>query len=563
MIHHRYPILARIVLFQILITSLGLGGLYTAQWYARVLTWRAEVSRLKEVIRPTLLDRHEQWRAWTYLDVRSPVELELKDVQHRFGLRQLKIAPRSALPANLSSTQVVVPETVEDPGDLVVYAELEPAQAHTANDTWTFVTLLAFFALVLIINFGVGRYIYLQIYKPMLTLGRLLSAPEPFDDQINGVRARGEMATVVESVRQIMDRVRAREKDLALAEIAAQVSHDIRSPLTALELVSGQMAELGESKRSLIRAAVTRIKDIADTLARGQEAPERVVARQDCALSPLLEGIVSEKRIEHAAKTNLTLDLALVHQATAFAAIDPIEFSRLLSNLINNAIESLGERPRVEVKMTSAADRITIEVSDTGCGIDANVLPQLGQRGFTQGKRGGQGLGLFHAKSTIEAWGGTFAIDSERFVGTTVRLTLPAVEPPTWAVSDLRLPPGGRLVIVDDDESVHHVWLERLRIQNITPERVPVHRFANLADFSEWLWACEPSERRALTIVIDHEFAGCRQTGLDAIERLQIVSQAVLVTARANEASVIQRCRAQGIKLLPKSMAPHVPIHVV
>ena len=68
-------------------------------------------------------------------------------------------------------------------------------------------------------------------------------------------------------------------------------------------------------------------------------------------------------------------------------------------------------------------DLIQIQVSDNGKGIPPEILPKLMQRGSTHGKRGGSGLGLYHAKTTLQSWDGDLKIESKS--GTTVSLILP------------------------------------------------------------------------------------------------------------------------------------------
>jgi signal transduction histidine kinase len=68
--------------------------------------------------------------------------------------------------------------------------------------------------------------------------------------------------------------------------------------------------------------------------------------------------------------------------------------------------------------------KVEITIADSGRGIQPEILPQLMRRGFTFGKAYGNGLGLYHAKTTLERWQGEIHIDSQWGVGTTARLIL-------------------------------------------------------------------------------------------------------------------------------------------
>jgi signal transduction histidine kinase len=103
------------------------------------------------------------------------------------------------------------------------------------------------------------------------------------------------------------------------------------------------------------------------------------------------------------------------------------EWLRVLSNLMDNAIESLpktGGRVRVQLALILPS-LISVAVMDTGSGIPKEILPKLFARGATFGKTQGTGLGLFHAKSQIESWGGKLEIASTSEIGTSIRITLP------------------------------------------------------------------------------------------------------------------------------------------
>jgi signal transduction histidine kinase len=68
---------------------------------------------------------------------------------------------------------------------------------------------------------------------------------------------------------------------------------------------------------------------------------------------------------------------------------------------------------------------LQIRIQDNGKGIPKERIANLGSRGNTFGKKSGSGLGLFHAKRTIESFGGKFDIESEEGHGTSIFITLP------------------------------------------------------------------------------------------------------------------------------------------
>ncbi len=67
-------------------------------------------------------------------------------------------------------------------------------------------------------------------------------------------------------------------------------------------------------------------------------------------------------------------------------------------------------------------------VSDNGKGIPSHILARLGEHGISYGKKGtesGSGLGIYHAKKTVEEWGGKFEVRSREGIGTAIEIKLP------------------------------------------------------------------------------------------------------------------------------------------
>jgi signal transduction histidine kinase len=166
----------------------------------------------------------------------------------------------------------------------------------------------------------------------------------------------------------------------------------------------------------MIRQAVSRIRDIANNLQKkeGASADGTFGKRTISLLSALIERIVTEKRMEFRAKTELEIFMEMETAAYGlFAEIDVTEFKRVISNLINNAVQAFDGPGKVWVSTASHADFAVISVHDNGKGIPKDVLPELMVRGATFGKEGGSGLGLVHARETVESWGGSIEIKSE------------------------------------------------------------------------------------------------------------------------------------------------------
>lgn len=349
-----------------------------------------------------------------------------------------------------------------------------------------------------------------------------------------------------------------------IGDVSIQVAHDIRSPLAALDMAVKQTAELPEENRLLIRSAVQRIRDIANDLSQKKQVANKgaisPVQNEESSvqlLSGLLDSIVSEKRLQYRDRIGIEIESQLDESYYGlFAAIQPVEFKRVLSNLINNAIEALANNGKVEVKL-SGGDNISIQISDNGKGIPPEILPKLMQRGETHGKSGGSGLGLYHARTSVEKWGGSVEITSTIDVGTTITVMLPKALSPSWFVAELILPKNGTVIVIDDDDSIHQIWKQRFEEWRSKGQVTLIH-FSSPEKFIEWR-NCNPANESCLYLC-DYEFLNHDKTGIDVIQELKIANKSILVTSHFEEEYVRTECENLGVRLIPKNLAGFVPM---
>ena len=360
------------------------------------------------------------------------------------------------------------------------------------------------------------------------------------------------------------------------ASIAAQVAHDIRSPLAALDSVIGTLAELPEENRSIIRSAISRIRDIANELLEKNKEPQAARSLMDGTgplppsvdktgiylLSALIDPLITEKRLQFRSKIGVEIYGNIDTESYGlFARIQPIEFKRVLSNLINNSVEALGEKGAATVSLVSDGDEIVVKVRDNGRGIPPDILSKLGRKGESHGKAGGTGLGLYHARACVESWGGTLKIESTVGKGTTVKLKLPQSAAPDWFVSELVLDPKNPVVVLDDDTSIHQIWQARLANIKGTDSGINLIHFSRPLELREWVNRNRDRARIACYL-LDYELLGYKETGLELSEELGISERAILVTSRYEEPGILESCQKLNIRMIPKGLAGLVPIRL-
>jgi len=353
-----------------------------------------------------------------------------------------------------------------------------------------------------------------------------------------------------------------------LHQMAAQVSHDIRSPLAALDMAVKEANELPEDLRLIIRSSVSRIRDIANNLLsknRAQKSGEGELAQEKkietILLSSAIESLVSEKRMQFRSKLGVQIDFDITTESYGlFSKVELREFKRILSNLINNSVEALKEGGNVRVALSAAQDKVEIKVSDNGKGIPPEILAKLGQKGETFGKAEGNGLGLYHARTTLESWGGGLKFESTVGVGTTIIITLLKSEAPSWFVRELKFKSDSRIVVIDDDSSIHQIWDGRFQSSIPTDAKIQVVHLSTPELAREWFK--ENGKSKATTYLVDFEFIGSDSNGLKLIKELGIEKDSHLVTSRYEEEHILKKCLESNIPLIPKNLSAFVPIKV-
>lgn len=427
---------------------------------------------------------------------------------------------------------------------------------------------LGLFVIFAFLVFGIAYRMFRS--KSLFFFGKIsdeLEAMQRDSSGTTGDEAIVEMNAIRQHIQGLRQQTEQASRNRAFTELSVQVAHDIRSPLAALDMVVKDSKVLPEPDRVLVRTAVSRITDIANNLINqyslapvSKDDSASIKAKDGELISTLIESVTSEKRMQYRSRMGIEiLGKSNPGSYGLFSKIDPSEFKRVLSNLINNSVEAIAGSGQIAIELESVASRIEISVSDDGKGIPPHVLPQLMKKGASFGKESGTGLGLYYAKETVESWGGSIRLESQEGVGTTVRLTLPKVDPPKWFVRGLEVTPGQSIVILDDDPSIHQVWEGRFSSKKSTPPIKLVH-FSTPGAFT--LWVQKNQGKESSLFLIDYELLGSRTTGIALIEKLGIADRSILVTSRFEDEAIRDKCSAMNVKLIPKSMAAYVPISI-
>jgi signal transduction histidine kinase len=220
----------------------------------------------------------------------------------------------------------------------------------------------------------------------------------------------------------------------AWAEMARQVAHEIKNPLTPIQLAAEHLQRVHEdSKRPLgavfdqcvttILRQVRLLRQIAGEFSTFAAEP---VARPTVVAVPeLIEEVVAPYRPGLGRHHRIDVDTAPDLPAVL---VDRTLVARALTNVIENALQAMPDGGRLHIAAERKGAAVEVAIRDTGVGMDKESVRRAFEPYFST-KTAGSGLGLANAKRNVELCGGTMTLESEAGRGTTVTLTLPAAPP--------------------------------------------------------------------------------------------------------------------------------------
>jgi signal transduction histidine kinase len=305
-------------------------------------------------------------------------------------------------------------------------------------------TKTAFFILALgnlLFSFFLSRFISRRLVKNIETATARIRAIKKSGDmnQRVGLAGHDEVSYLTNEFDHLLDsleeshlRVLEAEKVQARVEAARDVAHNIKSPVVAVEMMLPMLSDMPQRMQNVFRDSVSEIKELVERL--GRKADALTASSQEVVLAPvdlnkILESVVYEKQVEYSARKNVKFVFSNESPSShLFANVALTEFRSVISNLINNAVESYsGKNGIVNVSLGLFDKQCEIQVEDFGRGIPSHVISKLGAINVSSGKIGGRGIGLSHAYRVVAGCCGRIEIKSALGQGTTINIYLPRV----------------------------------------------------------------------------------------------------------------------------------------
>ena len=217
------------------------------------------------------------------------------------------------------------------------------------------------------------------------------------------------------------------EREEAWREMAKQVAHEIKNPLTPMRL----------TVQSFVRRFNPNNEDYKEKL---QEFSKTMILQID-TLTSIASAFSNFAKMPTQNKEDLNVVEVVKHSIEIFnetyikyypeqeiimAKLDKIQLTRIVTNIVKNAIQALTEieNPLINVSVKQSNNNVIILVEDNGKGIEETHKNQIFEPKFTT-KSSGMGLGLAMVKNIIEAYKGTITFTSNLGKGTTFTVTLP------------------------------------------------------------------------------------------------------------------------------------------
>lgn len=291
-----------------------------------------------------------------------------------------------------------------------------------------FILLIAFFA----------RTIKKMIVTP---INKLIRATQEVSLGNLDVRVdhptQDELKSLVDGFNQMVDSLKTHEKELAQlsqqvawTEMARKVAHEIKNPLTPIQLSAEHIIKVYEDRHpdfeKMLRESISYIISEVENLRRiAQEfmtlARESGTVRESFDLKPIIQELIQPYQNTLADRITFSLKT----EGADFTMMGDREKIKIaIRNLLINAIEAIKNKGQIELLLKEKEKEIVVEVIDNGCGIPPEILSRIFEPYFST-KEKGTGLGLAICKRIVEEHHGTIYLESQVAKGTKVTLIFP------------------------------------------------------------------------------------------------------------------------------------------
>ena len=323
-----------------------------------------------------------------------------------------------------------------DPYAILFFPYFEDV-SFSENELNTFLqSLYQIYLLMMVIAIGIAYFISKYVTRSLETLRLQINSTGLLkkNEKIHLSNPSREIDSLVKSYNKMVDdladsaeKLAKTERQQAWQEMARQVAHEIKNPLTPMRLTIQSFVHRYDPNDPEIKDKVTDFSNLLiqqiDTMSEVAEAFSNFATlpkpnMKDFDLVELTKMAVNIFHHEHI--------LFSSNEAHIFHKIDRTQWIRVITNLVQNALQSIpkSKTPQIAVQLLSENDQTILSIVDNGNGISPDVKEKIFEPKFTT-KSSGMGLGLGIVKNIIESHDGSIKCISKVKKGTTFLITLP------------------------------------------------------------------------------------------------------------------------------------------
>ncbi|MCZ4410434.1 HAMP domain-containing sensor histidine kinase [Cryomorphaceae bacterium 1068] len=327
-------------------------------------------------------------------------------------------------------------------GEIIGYANLPyfARQTELTNEISSFlVSVINLFVLVFVLSLIIALFISQWITLPLRSIRESLSAIELGKaNRLVGYKGQDEIGLLVDEYNAKVSELEMNaaklsqsERESAWREMAKQVAHEIKNPLTPMKLSVQHLERTLLADGSVDEEKVTRVMknliEQIDTLTTIANAFSGFAKMPKAKVETINLKDTVESAVELFSGFD-RIDFETIYPAkdSCFVKADKDQSIRLFNNLLKNAVQSMTEERRghISIEIREETDGYATLISDNGSGIEKNQMPKLFIPNFTTKTRG-MGLGLAMSKNIVENFGGEISFTSELGKGSQFKVWLP------------------------------------------------------------------------------------------------------------------------------------------
>ena len=292
--------------------------------------------------------------------------------------------------------------------------------------------------LLIVLGAAGGFYMAERMADPVKRLTRATQriARGDFDAQV-AARSADELQRLVSAFNRMAEDLKEQRHKLerthrleAWAEMARQVAHEIKNPLTPVQLSAehllrvhaDQGTPLGPVLESCVESILKQVRILRQISAEfSSYASSPPVRRESMTLDVLVDEVLDPYRVGLDDRVRVTVDIP---HTLPELTLDRTLVSRALTNVVENSLHAMPGSGSLELQARAVNGEVQLVIRDSGVGLDAATLARIFEPYFST-RVSGTGLGMAIAKRNIELNGGTIVVESRKGEGTTVTLTFP------------------------------------------------------------------------------------------------------------------------------------------